>query len=346
MLRNNKLDLYLGRRCLGGANHPAISGRVALAGLLVLLMGCASAAQRWEPAALAERTPASSTFHYSQAGSDPIDINYEEVGSGERSVLFLHGFASSIRNWDDLRDELDLGDFELLFLDLKGFGLSARPRDDSYWVLNQAKIVRAFIEAQGVESVVLVGHSYGGAVALMTTALLEDAGRGDLVEKLVLIDGAAYAKQLPLFIDLLRLPVLGRMVIWLLPRRLQLKIMLKKAFFDNRTLTPEILERYVRFYRLPGSRHSLHKVARQAVPRDYADLQGRYTELEVPTYLIWGRRDRLLRLEKTAARLAKELPVKRFEIIEDCGHIPQEEDPAVTAELLSEFLAETRLPDP
>ncbi len=323
-----------------GIRAPLVG--VALAGLLLLSVGgCASAARRWEPAALGERTPASETFRYADtAGSETVDIHYERVGSGTRAVIFLHGFGSSIRNWDDLRQHLDPGDSQLLFLDLKGFGLSERPRDDRYSLRHQAEIVGAFVEARGVESVVLVGHSYGGAVALTTAVLLADAGRGDLVRQLILIDSAAYGRYLPLFIDLLRTPVLGRLATWLLPRRLQLSVMVKKAYFDNRTLTPEVVERYVRFYRLPGTRYSFRKAARQAVLPANAELERRYPEVEVPTYLIWGRRDRMLPADKTGERLARELRAREFEIIEECGHIPQEEMPAVTAEILSRFLAE------
>ncbi len=331
----------------GGPGDRSCIQRISLSAVVLLSLSCTSAEQRWGPALLLEQTPASKTFHYSQTvGSEAVGINYEQVGAGKRAVIFLHGFASSIRNWDDIRDHFDRGDLQLLFLDLKGFGLSARPRDDSYRLLDQAMIVRAFIEARGFESVVLVGHSYGGAVALMTTVLFEDAGRGHPVEQLILIDAAAYAKNLPLFIDLLRAPVLGRLTTWLLPRRLQLKIMLKKSYFDNRTLTPEMLERYARFYRLPGSRYSLRKVARQAVPENHADLENRYPELEIPTYILWGRRDLILRLEENAKRLAKELRARRFETVEECGHIPQEEEPAVTAEILSQFLVDFSPPAP
>ncbi len=308
----------------------------AALGTLLFVFGCASAGPRMEPATPYQKDPASETFHYSET----VDVNYEEVGSGRRTVIFLHGFASSIRNWDDVRDRLDVQDSRLVFVDLKGFGLSSRARDNRYSLRTQAAIVQAFIEERGYQSIALVGHSYGGAVALMLTAGLEDAGRHGLVERLVLIDSAAYAKHLPLFIDLLRSPVLGRLTTWLLPRRQQLGIMLRKAFFDNRRLTPEILDRYLRFYRLPGSRYSLRKAARQAVPENHTDLERRYQELEVPVYLIWGGRDRMLRLEKIGRRLARELRARRFEIIEDCGHIPQEEKPAETAAILSQFFAD------
>ncbi len=307
--------------------------------LVLLCLGCASV-ERGPPAAVLGSSAAGKIFQASgPAGPAAVDIHYEEVGSGQRAAIFLHGFGSSLRNWDDVRDLLDPTDLQLVFLDLKGFGLSTRSRDDGYSLSHQAAIVRELIEVKGYRSVVLVGHSYGGAVALATAVLLEDAGRGELVEQLILIDSAAYAAHLPLFIDLLRTPVLGRLATWLLPRRQQLRIMLKKAFFDDRLLTPEILDRYVRCYRLPGSRYTLRKIARQAIAEDHADLERRLATLAAPAHLIWGRHDRMLRVE-TGERLAKQLRAKSFAVIEECGHIPQEEKPAETAAILKGLFAE------
>ena len=94
-------------------------------------------------------------------------------------------------------------------MDLKGFGLSSKPHDGKYSAKDQAEIVTAFIEQNGFADLALVGHSYGGAVALLTYFKLLDKGLGSRVLSLVLLDSAGYVQRLPFFVLLPRIPVVN-----------------------------------------------------------------------------------------------------------------------------------------
>ena len=56
-----------------------------------------------------------------------------------------------------------------------------------------------------------------------------------------------------------------------------------------------------------------------------------------PVLVIWGDNDQILPLS-SGRRLAAELPLATLEILPDCGHIPQEEYPKETAQLILNFL--------
>ena len=93
-------------------------------------------------------------------------------------------------------------------IDLKGFGLSAKPEDGKYALSDQADMVAAFIRARDLHDLVVIGHSMGGGVTLM--AYLQVAGDDPArIKKLVLIDSAGYPQKLPLFIWLAKVPGLG-----------------------------------------------------------------------------------------------------------------------------------------
>jgi len=111
-------------------------------------------------------------------------INFYQAGEGQKTLLFLHGWRSSATAWSEIIKTLDNKDFLIYALDLPGFGGSAMPRA-SMTVDDYAQIVKEFIEKKGLKSIVLVGHSFGGRIAIKLLA-----NYPHLVEKLVLVDSA------------------------------------------------------------------------------------------------------------------------------------------------------------
>ena len=95
-----------------------------------------------------------------------VKINYYESGQGQ-PILLLHGFGASSYSWRFLGPSL-AENHRVIMIDLKGYGLSDRPRDQKYSVSDQADIVADFIRQQDSQEMVLIGHSMGGMVALMT----------------------------------------------------------------------------------------------------------------------------------------------------------------------------------
>ena len=107
-----------------------------------------------------------------------IDINYTDVGEG-RPIVLLHGWGASYGCFAGIIRVLSPY-FRVIAPDFPGCGESADPpcpwTNDDY-----ADFVMAFIEAVGIESPLLVGHSHGGRVVLKLLT------RGDLApEKAVL----------------------------------------------------------------------------------------------------------------------------------------------------------------
>jgi pimeloyl-ACP methyl ester carboxylesterase len=106
------------------------------------------------------------------------------VDSGPRDgrpVVMLHGNLSSSRWWERLAPLLG-SDLRLILPDLRGYGRSpAAP--PGYDAQQMAADVRRVMEERGIERAVLVGHSMGGAVAMLLAA-----GMGERAEALALID--------------------------------------------------------------------------------------------------------------------------------------------------------------
>ncbi len=105
-----------------------------------------------------------------------------ERGSG-RPVLFLHGNPTSSFLWRHVLDRLPEDTGRLIALDLVGMSSSGKP-DIGYTLADHLAHVEGFLDASGLDDLVLVGHDWGAALSL---ALLHR--RPDLVRGLVFMEG-------------------------------------------------------------------------------------------------------------------------------------------------------------
>jgi pimeloyl-ACP methyl ester carboxylesterase len=112
-------------------------------------------------------------------------VEYLERGSGE-AVVLLHSSGSSGAQWRALADGLSAR-YRVVAPDLYGYGATAPwPGRGAFSLAHEAEIVHALLERIG-EPAHLVGHSYGGAVALHVARL-----RGELLHSLTAIEPVAF----------------------------------------------------------------------------------------------------------------------------------------------------------
>ena len=86
-------------------------------------------------------------------------IYFETIGSGP-PVVFIHGFALNVREWDDQVKALS-SQFRVISYDRRGFGKSTGVADPS----SEPADLRELLDTLGIRTAVLVGHSGGSGVA-------------------------------------------------------------------------------------------------------------------------------------------------------------------------------------
>jgi pimeloyl-ACP methyl ester carboxylesterase len=269
------------------------------------------------------------TFVYKGSG-----IHFRSLGQG-LPLIFIHGLGASMDTWrllvKDLRDE-----FRLVFLDLRGHGYSARPRDSRYSIQDHADAVFGLMEHLGLKSAVLVGHSLGSGVALLT-ALNELSRPTRLVSKLVLLAGSAHPEQLHFFGRWLRVPVIAWLATTLIPATLITRMALRHAFYDHAKVTDSLIELYAKYQRIPGTLYALMWTVRNFIAADIDFVRRSLRQIQIPVLNILGEYDRIVP-RSTAEALCNLLPQCSLEIIDGVGHVPQEESPETVAELIRKFV--------
>ena len=90
-------------------------------------------------------------------------IHYQVEGSG-KPVILLHGFLESLEMWDGFATELSK-ELSVIRIDLPGFGKS-ESIGETHTMELMADSVKAVIDQEQIENVVMAGHSMGGYTAL------------------------------------------------------------------------------------------------------------------------------------------------------------------------------------
>jgi pimeloyl-ACP methyl ester carboxylesterase len=112
--------------------------------------------------------------------SDGTSIDYQVCGSGDITLVFVHGWCINQSYWSYQSDGF-CSNYKIVTLDLPGFGNSGKDRDN--WSIEQyGRDVNQVIDQLQLDQVVLVGHSMGGDI------ILEAALGNDKVIALVGVD--------------------------------------------------------------------------------------------------------------------------------------------------------------
>jgi len=310
-----------------------------IAGVLLLVAGAIGAAFiAWrvpdQPvSALQERwAPPPSTFV--EVRGMQLHVRDEGPRDDPVPIILLHGTGASLHTWEGWTRELARGRRVIRF-DLPGFGLTGPSPDGVYTIESYVDTVLALADALHVQRFIVAGNSLGGYAAWATAAL-----HPQRVDRLILVDAAGYPYQsqsIPLAFRIARTPILNRLMRDVLPRAI-VASSLRDVYGDPSRVTPELVDRYFDLATRAGNREALVARFDQTKPGALAE---RVREIQVPTLILWGRKDRLIPLE-FGERFARDIQGSRLVVFDALGHVPHEEDPVRTVEAVLPFIQSGR----
>ena len=265
-------------------------------------------------------------------------LHYQRAGTGA-PLLLLHGLVGSARNWR--KNIRFLAQHASVYaLDLLNMGESDRIPGSDCTLEATADRVAACMDALGLESADIAGHSHGGAVAMMLAAR-----HPDRVRSLILFAPANpfcdLGRHLIAFYQTMPGRWLARQIPWL-PRSLKATA-LSRMYGDPGRVPDDALDGYVDGLYVPGTIEHVLRIIR-GWSSDMGRLAVALSKIaEKPTLLIWGDRDRAVGL-RSAQSLQRVLQRSRLMVLPEVGHIPFEEMPEACNRAMGEWLQEFQLP--
>jgi pimeloyl-ACP methyl ester carboxylesterase len=254
---------------------------------------------------------------------DGVRLHYLERGSGPALVL-LHGngvYANDFE-YSGLVGKLSER-YRVIAFDRPGFGYSERPRTTLWTPDAQARLLHHAMQEIGVDSAIVLGHSWGTMVALAMGLQVPDAVRG-----LVLLSGYYYPTlrldvplaappAIPLIGDLMRYtvtPIFSRLM-W--PLTTKAMFAPQKVAERFRQLAPWMALR-------PKQVRAAAAEAALMVPAARS-LAKRIDELRVPVQIVAGTQDKVVRPSGESERLHEEIQAQQgsseLHLMPGAGHM-------------------------
>lgn len=274
--------------------------------------------------------------------SPTVTLRYRVYGSGPERVVLVHGLAARSETWIDLAPLFPADRYTLYLLDLLGSGESEKPGKDDYSIRAHARRLLLFLAAEKLAQITLVGHSLGGAVALLAAIEAQQQAKTSLLKSLIVMAGPGFIQRLPLIAEVFQSRLAGHIFTLLYTPDVWVKKGLRAAYYDQRLVDREHLARYAPCYRGRKAKQALVQTCRQLVPADCEEIATYYGNLRLPVLLLWGEHDRIVPLSQ-GIRLAEAIPSAILEVIRDCGHNPQEEKPEDTFRMIDRFVSKQEL---
>jgi len=234
-----------------------------------------------------------------------VKVNYTFYGEGTDTIVLLHGWGQNIEMMKPIGDNLRT-EFKILILDLPGFGKSEEPKTD--WLLNDyVEVIHELIEAEKIESPILVGHSFGGKLSILYASKYN-------VKKLVLL-ASPFKKEIKkdslktkMLKTAKKVPILNKL----------------EGFAKKRIGSTD--------YR--NASEIMRKILVNHVNQDISDDAKKIT---CPTLMIWGTEDQAVPIER-AYELEKLIKDSGVVVYEGCTHYAYIERLGQTLSVLRSFL--------
>ncbi len=229
------------------------------------------------------------------------------------TILILHGWGSGAKNWNQVRKLLEKQGYKVFVPDLPGFGENPPPKEA--WTISDYTIwVEKFAVKNNLDRFFLMGHSFGGSVAVKFTLKYPKK-----IKKLFLVDCAGIRRKSIKIKMLKKTANIFRKKFSFLPffsffRKVFYKFFLKSDYLHVQGIM----------------RKTLLKVFNEDISKDFSNIS-------VSTVIIWGEKDNTTPL-KDAYYIKEKISGAKLEILPDIFHSPQLENPVLLVKKILSYV--------
>lgn len=267
---------------------------------------------------------------------DNLEIEYLRGGTGE-SLVLLHGFGADKDNWNRVAKYL-VDDFDVISIDLPGFGKSTSDINLDYDVDSQVVRLNKILAEIGVNQFNLAGSSMGGYIAGNFAAQYPNK-----VQNLWLISpfGVATAEPSEMF----RKVKQGGSPVVLAKTEAEFLNLLNFLFVEPPYIPAPIVNYLATQAEARAALNSkiyeqIHRM-KSGVPYPDSPLEKVLANYTGRVLVSWGQQDRILHV--SGAHILKQNQAQiRLDIMPNMGHLPMVEKPQISANAFLAFVSDSR----
>jgi pimeloyl-ACP methyl ester carboxylesterase len=295
--------------------------------LILALFGAAVAFSFIETARIERQFPPIGEF----AGIGDIRLHYVDLPADDPDapvIVFIHGASGNLRDpLTAFRAEL-IGRYRLIFVDRPGHGYSTRGASNISAPVAQAEVIHQLLGKIGISRAVIVGHSWGAAVASAYAVRFQAATAG-----LLLLAPATHPWPggVDWYYGVATAPIIGTIFRYTLV--MPIGLMQMPGALDSVFAPTPVPATYAAS---AGTTLVLRPDEFLANAEDVGELKAnviamspRYKEITAPAIIIAGAEDTVVRNDLHADALAREIRGAELVTLEKTGHMPQFSAPAV-----------------
>jgi len=236
------------------------------------------------------------------------------------TVLILHGWGSRAENWSSVKDYLEERGCSVLTPDLPGFG--SNPAPSQPWTIEDYfKWVQDFCEEKKLSQFFLVGHSFGGGLAVRFANRFPERLKGLILVAAKIRRQKNYRYYLGLI-----LAYIGK-IIFFLPPFSFLQPLAKKVLYKVLGVHD--------YYKLDSQKTVIMKETFKKVVGE--DLVGYLGGIKNQTLIVWGKKDNMTPF-KDAVLINQAIKGSKLEVIEEGEHALNLQFPDLLAQKIITFI--------
>ena len=271
-----------------------------------------------------------------QASINGVDLSGLTGGSGQL-VLLLHGIPANSSLWDHVAHQLSESGYQVFAPDLPGYGATSFESSFHPSLLNIADLLAQWLRAEIQKSAWVVGHDIGGGVAQLL------ATRHPAVVERLTLANCIVEDHWPVR-KIARLRRVARLGLYPAAARMGLVASrtstnsLRTAFGTQQPLEGQRLEKtfFDGKVTTPVGRRAFARHLAALDPSELLEHSPLLKRLDMPTQVLWAKRDRFQSWNPIGKRLVELLPDPTVSFLPEAGHFSPLETPrAFTDSLLS-----------
>ena len=218
-------------------------------------------------------------------------------------------------------------------MDLPAFGLTGPNKNANYSIEAYTQFLHQFLSKIKLDKFYLAGNSLGGNIAWNYAAEYPEQ-----IEKLILVDasGLPTNKPQPAIFKMAKTPVLNSLFLYVTPKFF-IKKNMEQVYADDTKIKDALITRYHKMALRVGNRQAFIDRAKTDFKLDEKANLEKLRSIQTPTLLIWGAKDTWIPLDN-GKRMDRFLSNSKLVVLENSGHVPMEENPKESFEVLNSFL--------